>query len=388
MIALTCLAAIACSATPNPKLTNEPAAWTPPPKSAPNAAGAPNGASTGGTSTGGASTGSSTGASTPSTSAVAQGAQSKPVPASTAPGAAAVATTAAATATQDAGAQLAGDPPKAPMPVHDPGGDAVVAMIGDKPVTVSEFLAQLVHQNAIEALDQLDHLVLTHLVQEEARRLGVKLDPDLVEHKYSDAVVQIEQKIGEKRPNVTLDQWVDQVLGLDPLVYRTQLREDSLNQLLAERVTRAFMLQSEHADLRVIVVKSEEKLKEAQAALAGGEAFEEVAKRLSADPSAKEGGRVPPVIRSETVMGKLAFQTKVGEIGGPQYSQGAWLLVKVQAMPAPLAGTWPEIAPSVEKSLAERHIEELEFTQWKGAMLRRYRVDLSPFLRLAGQPVK
>jgi parvulin-like peptidyl-prolyl isomerase len=358
MIALTCLAAIACSATPNPKLTNEPASWTPPPKSTPQSA--------------------STALGKP------QDAQAKPAPT---PAAASTASAAAADIA-NASAAPAALAVKPSATGHDDGGEAAVAMVGDKPVTVGEFLAQLVHQNPAETLDQLDHLVLTHLVQEEARRSGMKLDPDVVEHKYTDAVVQIEQKIGERRPNMTLDQWIDQVQGLDPLVYRTKLREDALNQLLAERVTRAFILQSEHAEMRVIVVKSEEKLKEAQAALAGGEGFAEVAQRLSADPSAKDGGRVPPVIRSDTVMGKLAFQTKVGEIGGPQYSQGAWLLVKVEALPTPLAGTWPEIAATVEKSLADRHIEELEFTQWKGAMLRRYHVDLSPFLRLAGQPVK
>jgi parvulin-like peptidyl-prolyl isomerase len=359
MIALTAVAAFACSATPNPKLTNEPAAWTPPPKGAPSAP---------------------------------QDPQARAAPASApmggVPSAASGVPPATPATVAGESAALASAAVTTPATVRDDVGDGAVAMVGDKPITVRELFAQWVHQNAIEALDQLDHLVLTHLVQEEARRLNVRIDPDVAQAKYSEVVVQIEQKIGEKRPNVSLDQWVDQVLGLDPLVYRTQLREDALSQLLAERVTRAFMLESEHAEMRVIVVKSEEKLKEAQAALAGGEAFAEVAKRLSSDPSAKDGGRVPPVIRSDTVMGKLAFQTKVGEIGGPQYSQGAWLLVKVEALPTPLTGNWPEISATVEKSLSERHIEELEFTQWKGAMLRRYRVDLSPFLRLAGQPVK
>jgi hypothetical protein len=161
-----------------------------------------------------------------------------------------------------------------------------------------------------------------------------------------------------------------------------------MNQLLAERVTRAFTLESERADIRVIVVKGEDKVKEVQSALAAGEAFPDVARRLSTDPSSKDGGRVPPVIRSETVMGKLAFTTNVGEVGGPQYSQGACLFVRVEGRPQALTGNWTEIASAVEKSLAERPIEELEFSQWKFTMLRRYPVDLSPFLKLAGQPVK
>jgi parvulin-like peptidyl-prolyl isomerase len=268
------------------------------------------------------------------------------------------------------------------------GEDLVVASVAGKTIGVRELLAQWVHQSGTDALDQLDHLVLTRLVQEEAHRFAVRMDADKAEQAYADNVAKLEKKLGEKRPGITLDQYVDQVLGLDPLVYRAQLRADSMNQLLAERVTRAFTLESERADIRVIVVKGEDKVKEVQTALAAGEAFPDVARRLSTDPSSKDGGRVPPVIRSETVMGKLAFQTNVGEVGGPQYSQGSCLFVRVEARPAPLTGTWTEIHSTVEKSLAERPIEELEFSQWKFTMLRRYPVDLSPFLKLAGQPVK
>ena len=142
------------------------------------------------------------------------------------------------------------------------------------------------------------------------------------------------------------------MLGLDPYTYRERVRADALNQVLAERVTRAFLLQSEHAVVRVIVVKKEGEVKEAQEALAKGEAFEEVAKRLSSDASSKSGGRVPPVVRSDTAMSKIAFDTPVGGVSEPRYNQGAWLIAKVVARPKPLEGGWRELGPAVEASLA------------------------------------
>jgi parvulin-like peptidyl-prolyl isomerase len=405
---------LACGATPNPKRPDESSLWTVPEATAPQAmpakkaaaepltASAPTttahdaNANAGSASSSTSSlTSQPSSTSSPSSSAGAQpsttGATSSAVAATSSassPAASAIVPASTATSANPMSALPAAMALEPRASSAQDADDLVVANVAGKTIGVRELLGQWVHQNSMEALDQLDHLVLTRLVQEEGRRLGVRVDAEKAERAYSDAVTEIEKKIAEKKPGVSLDQWVDQMLGLDPLVYRNQLRADALNQLLAERVTRAFMLESERAEMRVIVVKSEDKLKEAQAALAAGEAFADVARRLSSDPSSKDGGRVPAVIRSETVMGHLAFQTKVGEVGGPQYSQGAWLLVKVEALPQPIVGTWAEISPAVEQSLSERRIEELEFSQWKSVMMRRYPVDVSPFLRAAGQPVK
>jgi len=402
---------LACGATPNPKRPDESSLWNVPEATAPQAtppkkagaepltaivpAGTAREANPGAGSPSSSTSSPSSSGSSPNSGAGSQpsttGATSSAVSAtssSSSPAASAIVPASSATSANPISALAAAMTPEPRASSAQDADDLVVASVAGKTIGVRELLGQWVHQNSMEALDQLDHLVLTRLVQEEGRRLGVRIDAEKAERAYSDAVTEIEKKIAEKKPGVSLDQWVDQMLGLDPLVYRNQLRADALNQLLAERVTRAFMLESERAEMRVIVVKSEDKLKEAQAALAAGEAFADVARRLSTDPSSKDGGRVPAVIRSETVMGHLAFQTKVGEVGGPQYSQGAWLLVKVEALPQPIVGTWPEISPAVEQSLAERRIEELEFSQWKSVMMRRYPVDVSPFLRAAGQPVK
>ncbi len=274
--------------------------------------------------------------------------------------------------------------PKAPAPT----AGVVIATVAGKPVDVSELLTQWMHQSSLDVKEQVDRLVLSRLFIEESRRLGLTIDPEQAEKAYADAAIAIEKEIGKKRPGISLDRYVDQLLGLDPKVYRERLRDDALRGLLAERVVRAFLLQSEHAELCVIVVKSEEKLKLVQSELAAGKAFEDVAREHSEEPSAKDGGRVPPVIRSDTVMGNLAFETPVGSVGGPKYQQGAWLLAKVVSRPEPLVGNWKAIGERVEASLKERSIEDLEISQWQTAMLRRYEVDVTPLMRLVGEPTR
>lgn len=289
-------------------------------------------------------------------------------------------------------AAKATDPAAAPaLPRASPSAPPVqasgqpIARVAGREIDVGELLRLWLHQDSLQVLESLDHLVIGRLVLAEAARLQVEVEPEKAEKAYQNAVAAIEKTLGQKRPGVTLDQYVDEALGLDPVRYREYLRDESLRGLLAERVVRCWLLASERTDIRVIVVKSEEDSRKVTEALAAGETFEEVARRLSADGSAKDGGLVPPVVRGDTPISRLAFQSEIGQIGGPQYEKGAWLFVKVVARPPVLAGDWKEVRAEVEKSLAERPVADLEVSQWKPVMAVRYGVDISPLLEMAGQ---
>jgi len=284
--------------------------------------------------------------------------------------------------TQAAPARASADPSKKPA------ASLTIARVAGRDIDISELLGLWLHQDSLQVLESLDHLVLGRLVLAEADRLSVHVDTDKSEKAYQDAVAAIEKTIGAKRPGVGLDQYVDQALGLDPVRYREYLRDEALRGLLAERVVRAWVLQNERAEVRVIVVKSEEESRKVSEALSGGEAFEDVARRLSADSSAKDGGAVPSVVKSDTPIARLAFQAEVGKVAGPQYEKGSWLFVKVEARPEALRGEWKDIAEAVEKSLAERPVADLEVSQWKPVMVARYGVDISPLLDMAGQRLK
>jgi len=275
-----------------------------------------------------------------------------------------------------------------PASAAGPAGQVVIARVAGDAIDVVELLKQWMHRDSYDVFQQMNRLVANRLVGLESKRLGIVADEALVEQRYKQAVEDIEKSMQKKYPGIVLDKFVDTVLGLDPLKYRETIREDARRGWYAERCVRAFVLQSEHANVRLIALRSEDELKTAQAELASGVAFEEVARLRSADSSSKEGGRIAPVIKGDSPMGKLAFNTAIGAVGGPEYQQGAWLLIKVESRPKPLEGGWKEIAAEVEKGLTGMLIDDIEYKQWETAMQKRYQIDLSPMLRLCGEPLR
>ncbi|MBL8857823.1 MAG: peptidyl-prolyl cis-trans isomerase [Planctomycetes bacterium] len=296
--------------------------------------------------------------------------------------------------------------PKAVRPATDTSGAAqnpavsapqvktvepIVAMVAGQPVYVSELLSQWLYLDNFRVLDQLRNLAMSRLVLAEASRLRVKIDAERSSQAYEAAVQAIESEIraseyGRKSPKITLDGYVNGVMGLDPIRYRERLRDDALRALLGERVTRAWLLQQEHAEIHVIVVNNEAELKVVQDELAAGKPFEEVARARSADPSKKDGGAITPIVKGPTPLSKAAFETPIGALGGPITDSGAWLVLRVDARPAPLEGDWARIGPAIERSLEQRPVDPLEVKQWHAAMLGRYEVDLNPFLDLVNEP--
>jgi hypothetical protein len=63
---------------------------------------------------------------------------------------------------------------------------------------------------------------------------------------------------------------------------------------------------------------------------------------------------------------------------------GRWLFVAVLKHLDPVVGAWSSIGKSIEDSLAAAQVGDLEYIQWRAAMVRRYKVDLEPFLELVG----
>ena len=116
-------------------------------------------------------------------------------------------------------------------------------------------------------------------------------------------------------------------------------------------------------------------------------AYAALAKEYSVAETADEGGRIPPVVRGEAALARLAFSTPVGEVGGPVREGERWLFLRVVSRPAPLVGTWSEIAATVEASLVELPIEDPEFWQWKADLLARHEVDMTPLLELVGRTI-
>jgi hypothetical protein len=264
--------------------------------------------------------------------------------------------------------------------------EPMIAKVGGDPIYVSELLEQVMYTDTLALLQHLDRVVMGRLVMAEARRLRVRVDPDIDARAYEDGVKAIEAQYQKQFPNMTLDSFVDRVLGLDPIRYREHLRDDTRQSLLADRAARAWLLTQEHVELHVIIVKSEDDVKAVQKDLADGLQFEDVARKRSVDTSRDKGGLVVPMVHKNTPLSKLAFETPAGKVGGPLTDAGAWMFVRVDAVRRPLEGDWSRIGPAIEQSLKERDIDALEIRQWRAAMLDRYEVVIRPFLDLVREP--
>lgn len=358
LMALAC----SCAAAPNPKPTNEPAPWHAPANSKPSEA-------------------------HKAVAAEPDAVKSEALRSGAVTPDSAHAGTGALPDTNTSTVAAAKSSVAAPTTPEEP----IVALVAGQPVYVSELLSQWMYLDNFRVLDQLRNLAMSRLVLAEATRLRVRIDPDSSSRAYDAAVAAIENEIknseiGRKSPTLTLDGYVDRVMGLDPIRYRERLREDALRSLLGERVTRAWMLQQEHAHIHVIVLGSEGDVELARNDLALGQSFEEVAAQRSIDPSKKDGGAITPIVKGNTPLSKLAFETPLGAVGGPVNDAGAWLLLRVDDRPKPLEGDWSRIGAAVEDSLKKRPVEPLEVKQWHAAMLERYEVDLQPFLDLVHEP--
>lgn len=279
--------------------------------------------------------------------------------------------------------------PAAAAPVEGPSAPAspprvVIAKVGDRTVDVSRLLQDWLQTNSREVTEVLERVVTGEAVDMEAERLGIALDPQEVDQRYEEALGEMKAKVEKHVPGADLDAWIRTELMCDPLAFRENLRRDVRRSLYAERLVRGFVLTNERAEARVVVTETREEMQDVQDALAAGGSFEELARERSIDPTSKQGGRIPPILRNGTPLSRLAFITGAGAVGGP--IQGAdgkrWMLMRVDAILPPLEGTWEQIGPAIEASLAERPIDDPEYWQWKAEMNQRYRVDLEPFFDL------
>jgi len=261
-----------------------------------------------------------------------------------------------------------------------------VATVGEVEVGVDEFIQECMHEDSAFLRQALERLVLAHLVKLETERLGVVLAEELLATSQAAAIAQVAEQVEESAPGMSLDEWISTRLGLDPAEFKGRLRERVERELLAQRVVRAWFLSQERANVRILLTEDLEGAQAALARHAKGEAFGALARELSVDRSAAEGGRAPAVIRGDTLLGTVAFEAELGEVAGPFEEQGRFLLVCVDARYEASSGIWGEVRDEVELSLEERGVEDAEFWQWKESMEGVHPVDITPLFRLAGEP--
>ncbi|MFT4711115.1 MAG: hypothetical protein ACI9D0_000059 [Bacteroidia bacterium] len=260
-----------------------------------------------------------------------------------------------------------------------------VAYVAGEPIDVRELLAHWMHRDSRTVYDFADRLVTGRLALAEAQRLGIALDPTLVDAGVVEARNVFAERLGGVRQDV--DRYLLEQLGLDPTRYFDLVRDETVQQLLSERAVRTWTLSNDRADVAVIVVATPEDAALVTERLKAGEPFAQVASEASLDPSGAAGGLLPPVIKSElSSLSRLAFNTPVGDWGGPIDEQGKQIFIQTLGFPTTLVGNWQVIGEAVEADLEARPVEDPEYWQWRSAMGRRYEIDMRPLFDLLGEP--
>ncbi|MDP6369388.1 MAG: peptidylprolyl isomerase [Planctomycetota bacterium] len=295
---------------------------------------------------------------------------------------------AAQSASQNPGRSTAGADAKDRF-VEDGGAQATIALVAGQAVGAGELIAFWFQRDPAGVREMLEQLALSRLVMAEASRLGMVLAPEPVEAAWRSSLAELDRRIAREAPGTDTEDYIREFMGREPSTFREGLRQEILLEALASRVVRAWMLCEERSRVRVIVTKTEEDMDAVRTALAAGGDFAELARKHSQEESAADGGLLPPIVHSQTVLSRLAFLTEVGEVGGPVGEQGSLMLIRVEERPTPLEmdADWSVLGPAVEASLASNPVQDPEYWQWKEAIGRRYEVDFSPILDLVGEPV-
>ena len=262
--------------------------------------------------------------------------------------------------------------------------ERVVGRVGGLEIPVEEFLSRLWMRDGGLTREVLEQIVFERLTLLEADRLGLGVEPNEVEEILADAYASMGAKLAEAGSKLTVTEHIRQNLEMDPAFYEGHLRSDAIVQLLAERCVRAWALASERALVDVLEVEDEDALDAVRAALDAGRTFEDVAAEFGSDRTPSGAARLS-IVRSENhPLARLAFATRPGEVGGPLFQSGGYLLILVREHLAPEPFEPGSSLERLTESLAQTGVDNLEFVQWRAAMVRRYTVDLAPFFELVG----
>lgn len=288
----------------------------------------------------------------------------------------------------ETGAELAADRPLAERDaLSDTPDDPVLVSVGGVPVRTSDLLTSLRHRDTDLLNFHLNLLVGERLAELDAAELGLELSGALIDTRAR----AFEQRFASQLDGAALDDVLENELGVDPAAFRARLAGEARRELLVERVVRAWTLSQDSARMRIAVVPTDQ-VESLRTRFEAGESFASLARDASLDPTAREGGLVPFVVRSErSRLGRLAYRTEPATFGGPielDPGQDVRLVFVVEERRDGLAGGWDRLRTAVESSLAEAPMDDEEFVQWQIDAEQRNGVDLAPISELVGEDLR
>lgn len=139
---------------------------------------------------------------------------------------------------------------------------------------------------------------------------------------------------------------------------RPQVTEDQIKA--AYDAESAKVAQTERVRARHILVASEQEARDIEAKLAGGEKFEELAKKYSLDGSKDYGGDLGYFTAPEMVaeFSKAAFALKTGELSQPVKTDFGWHIIKVEDRKMGAAQPYDQVKGAIRNVLLRKKVQE------------------------------
>ena len=177
----------------------------------------------------------------------------------------------------------------------------------------------------------------------------------------------------------------------EDILFRVKL--DQLQQKLTEKITQSAtkvseqdiseyyeknkqrFAQPERRDLLVVLTKTEDKAKQAKAALEDGDSFKQVAKQYSIDEASKaQGGKLPAVAKGqqEKAFDDAIFSAKKGELVGPIETQFGWYVFEVDKVTAASQQSLEESKEAI-KNLLRSQGQQKALDKWIKSFREEYK---------------
>jgi foldase protein PrsA len=215
----------------------------------------------------------------------------------------------------------------------------------------------------------LQFLISSEWIQGEAESQGVKVSDAEVDKQFETTRKQSFPKPAD------FDKFLKTSgMTLEDIKFRVRL--DALSNALRKKITqgkdkvsdqqisdyyaknKARFAQPERRDLRIVLTKTEDKARAAQAALQGGQSFKSVAKQYSIDQASKNQGGVLLAVakgQQEKALDTAVFAAPKGKLEGPVKTQFGWYVFKVTKVTPASQQSQKDATATIKQLLASQN---------------------------------
>ncbi len=242
----------------------------------------------------------------------------------------------------------------------------------------------LMEQDPRRGLQILHAMADLALAREVARHEGVRVPLSEV-----DRLVRLGMKKDLERarrsfgPQATLEDFAALELGMTLDEYKAWLRKMASRQLLLSYTVVYTAMHEDRARCRIMTLPSKKEALRLARSVREGADFQTLARKYSLDPTAVQGGKIPPFTREfEHPAARAAFKLREGEVSDPipgrQGDKPVWFLVFLEKRIPGRKGTFRELEEEVRRRVRESPPSPEDFLAFFGAARRRYGLRLFP----------